>query len=375
MGDYVEDGSECESEKVFKPIVEEVFFLPTKMSSKKKLPQTIVEEAVIRCNRAEIPPMIHVGDRFYNARHFRETLRLDAIKRLYDFRFKRNDADRISIICNDPKLECPFKVYASRCKDESVMLIRSMISAHTCARLTKNPQANSTFLAKFHLNKFRDDPNLNLSGLRHATVRELEVEPSKDQLYKCKQKTMNIIDGDWESQYNKLYNYATILLQRNPGSIIKLSHTLDDPPHFKRFFCAFEGLTKGFLAGCRPWIGLDGTFLKKVGQNSGQGELLTAVGRDPNLEIYPIAFGFVEGENFDSWKWFLSCLADALMRPDLHGFTFMSDRQKGLLKVFDDCYLEIEHRYCLRHLYDNLKFKKDLLHKEIFVAANIGNHL
>ena len=57
---------------------------------------------------------------------------------------------------------------------------------------------------------------------------------------------------------------------------------------------------------CRPIIGLDGCFLKgKYG-----GELLTAVGREENDQMLPIAFAVVEVENKDSWTWFLELLIE-----------------------------------------------------------------
>lgn len=39
------------------------------------------------------------------------------------------------------------------------------------------------------------------------------------------------------------------------------------------------------------------------------------------------------------------------------GYTFMSDRQKGLLKPLDLCVQEASSRYCWRHLWSNFKQK------------------
>jgi len=46
---------------------------------------------------------------------------------------------------------------------------------------------------------------------------------------------------------------------------------------------------------------VDGTFL--TGKYKGQ--ILTAIGVDANQQILPLAFAFVEGENKESWLWFL----------------------------------------------------------------------
>ena len=53
----------------------------------------------------------------------------------------------------------------------------------------------------------------------------------------------------------------------------------------------------GFLKGCRPIIGLDGCHLK--GRFGGQ--ILYAVARDANDNIFLVAFVVVEQENKDSW--------------------------------------------------------------------------
>lgn len=55
-------------------------------------------------------------------------------------------------------------------------------------------------------------------------------------------------------------------------------------------------------------IGIDGCHLK----GPYGGILLSAVGRDPNEEYFPIAFAVVEVENKDSWRWFLTLLLEDL---------------------------------------------------------------
>ncbi|GKD25624.1 putative integrase, partial [Tanacetum coccineum] len=45
-------------------------------------------------------------------------------------------------------------------------------------------------------------------------------------------------------------------------------------------------------------IGLDGCFLK----GTCRGELLTAMGRDGNNQMFPIAWAVVNVENTDNWE-------------------------------------------------------------------------
>lgn len=62
-------------------------------------------------------------------------------------------------------------------------------------------------------------------------------------------------------------------------------------------FCHFFSSLQGFLNGCCPFIGLDGTFLK----GKFKGILMTAIVLDANKQIFPLCFAIVEGENKDSW--------------------------------------------------------------------------
>ena len=89
---------------------------------------------------------------------------------------------------------------------------------------------------------------------------------------------------------------------------------------------SLDACKRGFLAGCRPLICLDGCHIKtKFG-----GQLLTAVGMDPNDCIYPVAFSVVEVESFVTWKWFLESLKADLQIDNTFPWTVMTDKQKVL---------------------------------------------
>lgn len=79
-----------------------------------------------------------------------------------------------------------------------------------------------------------------------------------------------------------------------------------------------------FLEGGMPIIGLDGCFLKGVCK----GQLLCAIGRDGNNQMYPIAWAVVQLETKASWGWFLTCLKHDLALGDGDKYTIISDMQK-----------------------------------------------
>ncbi|KAI3497044.1 hypothetical protein L1887_39425 [Cichorium endivia] len=76
------------------------------------------------------------------------------------------------------------------------------------------------------------------------------------------------------------------------------------------------------------------------------GELLSAVGRDANNQMYPIAWAVVAVENKHTWKWFLDLLLDDIDMGEGRGLTLISDQHKGLIEAVKERVPEAEHRQC-----------------------------
>lgn len=148
--------------------------------------------------------------------------------------------------------------------------------------------------------------------------------------------------GNHVTQYHRLRDYMHNLILKNPGNKAVVwtepTASVDVNPVFSGLFVSFHAQIKGFLDGCRPFIGLDGCFVKLA--NGAQ--VLAASARDGNNNMFPLAFSVVNKEDTDNWTWFLHMLKSAIGLGENHGgWTFMSDRQKGLLsaigQVFPSC--------------------------------------
>ncbi|XP_021722374.1 uncharacterized protein LOC110689850 [Chenopodium quinoa] len=142
--------------------------------------------------------------------------------------------------------------------------------------------------------------------------------------FRARKRGQSIIIGKYKEQYELLPRYAEEILKSNRANTVKLKLNGNV---FDRIYICFEALRKGFVAGCKPFISLDGCFLK--GPYGGQ--LLVAVGRDGNNQMFPIAWAIVEVEKTETWSWFLYLLAADLGTDEGAWYTFMSDQQKGLL--------------------------------------------
>ena len=81
---------------------------------------------------------------------------------------------------------------------------------------------------------------------------------------------------------------------------------------------------EGFLEGCRPYLSIDSTALN----GRWCGHLAAATALDGHNWMYPVAFGFIDGETTDNWEWFMTQLHKAI--GDLPTLAICIDACKGL---------------------------------------------
>ncbi|XP_076930983.1 uncharacterized protein LOC143595986 [Bidens hawaiensis] len=199
-------------------------------------------------------------------------------------------------------------------------------------------------------------PNLSAKELKAKYQHMHQVQLYESKMRRAKTIALQRKDGDHTKQYTHLRSYIDELLKANPGSTIKLNVEPCANPNlktwkFRRIYVCYAALVKGFKLLGRELLGLDGCFMK--GKYPGQ--ILTAVGTDGNNCLYPVAFAIAEAECTDSWKWFLDLLGDDLDLPHHANFTFISDRQKGLIQSVESVFPRPEHRFFCRHIHENLR--------------------
>ncbi|WMV42938.1 hypothetical protein MTR67_036323 [Solanum verrucosum] len=200
-------------------------------------------------------------------------------------------------------------------------------------------------------NIFRVDPTWNVSGIIAIVQKDLGYIIEYKKAWRAKQQALKWVYGDEGAQYGKLLRYRADLVNTNSSSNVEIWR---DECKFKGFYMCLDPLKEAFKSGCRPLISLDGCWLK----GTYRGNLLAAIAIDPNDCIFPVVYVVIsDAESKETWSWFLTNLGYDLQITNSHHIAFMSDRQKGLIGVDKELFLEAEHRNCARHMYQNFRQK------------------
>ncbi|XP_019150966.1 PREDICTED: uncharacterized protein LOC109147763 [Ipomoea nil] len=214
---------------------------------------------------------------------------------------------------------------------------------------------NSSIVAKRWKQQIRGNMEWKTNSFLEKVLTDDHYILSKKQAWRALVKAKGEIKHEAEDYFNKIWSYALEIKKTNPNYTceVKLSDLKEKgKERFLRMYICWEVTREGFKH-CRKIIGLDGCHLKcKTG-----GVLLTAVGIDANESLFPIAYAVVEGENKDFWTWFLQFLKkDLKLGPLVQSqYTLMLDKQKGLIQACESTLQGVRHRFCVRHLHNNMR--------------------
>jgi transposase-like protein len=161
---------------------------------------------------------------------------------------------------------------------------------------------------------------------------------------------MDKIFGPWDKSFDNLYRFKAQIEKKSPGSFVVIdNHTVNGKIRFNRCFFALRACVDGFLAGCRPYLAVDSTFLN----GRYRGQLCVAIAVDGHNWMYPVAVGVIDSESNENWIWFMQRLREAIGCPA--GMTFSTDCGLAVMNGVSEVFPDAEHRECMWHLVQNFK--------------------
>ncbi|XP_050222158.1 uncharacterized protein LOC126672252 [Mercurialis annua] len=240
---------------------------------------------------------------------FKEALVRFSIQERRELKLVRNTQKEVRAKC--VRTSCPFQIYASEETESKAFLVKTYNPEHTCMVTFKNRRVTTKWLAKNYLCKYKSLARMRLVDLQSLMRTDLRLAMSLTKVKRAVFQANLILEGEVKEEFTLLWDYLEEIRRSNVGStaVMKVERPLPESlPMFQRLYINFDCLKKGLLHGCRRVIGLDGCFLK----GNVKGEILAAVGRDGNNQMFPVAWALVDTERRETWDWFIQLLADDL---------------------------------------------------------------
>ncbi|GJW35940.1 hypothetical protein Tco_0058860, partial [Tanacetum coccineum] len=263
-------------------------------------------------------PFISVGEKYINVAQFKECLTYCGLANGFSLWYERSGEVRVVAKCgqrpprvSDPEKgkqrkqtkypcatsdelhKCPWRCYDRWMTDEKTFQCISLVDEHTCVgNFNFGALVNYKWIAKNFGDKIRANPDIRLCDIADLVMKKYKCKVSLNQCTNAKKYALTEYEKSIDEHYSLLRSYGKAILDYNLGSIVKLGVAVN--PDGKTYF-----------------------------DSPNQGEILTAIERDGNKHIYPVAW--------------------AVSR----------------IEVVKDVMPNAEHRQCARHIYEN--FKKQYL--------------
>ncbi|KAI4346115.1 hypothetical protein L6164_013194 [Bauhinia variegata] len=203
-----------------------------------------------------------IGMEFPNLAEFKKAIKDYGIFEGKDLKYSKNDNVRCRVACKPPR---PWTKLCSWASDLGSYQIKTLIDVHSCGRLLKLSCVSAKWIGDKLIQHIRINPNVKFENIHNYIKDTYGVNASARKIYRAWAIAKEIVEGSEREQYSKFWDYCNELLDKNPGSTVQMSclrPSLELQPHFDRVYVCFEACKRGWLECCRPFIGLDGCFLK-----------------------------------------------------------------------------------------------------------------
>ncbi|RYR14793.1 hypothetical protein Ahy_B04g071493 isoform B [Arachis hypogaea] len=309
-----------------------------------------------------------VGQQFQDKDEALLSVKTYSIRRGVQYKVVESDYRRYVGKCFEFGNGCTWLIRLSLRQRKGIWEVKRYNGPHTYLATSISSDHRSLdyhVIATFIMPMVRAYASVNIKVLLNATAAHFGFRPTYRRIWMAKQKAVAVIYGDWDESYNELPWWVLGVQLTMPGTVavlktcpVRVGGQLDEShAYFHRLFWTFPPCIEAFRH-CKPLVSIDGTHLYgKYG-----GTLLVAIAQDGNSNILPVAFALVEGENAESWSFFLSHLRQHVTPQP--GLLVISDRHNGIkaaLEAPDGGWLPpaTYRAFCIRHVAGNfaLTFK------------------
>ena len=280
-----------------------------------------------------------------------------SIKEKKPFKVSRSNPRRYEVVCVEKS--CLFRLNI-RAKIDDVFYITKTRHEHTCDILS--PTFKKMWIRQRATELLCQREKATASELGDSLRLTFGVHVQTPLLERCMGEAKSGVAFS-EQSFGLVRSFLEALETNNP-STTTLFEARDGK--FLRAFLMPGMCVHAFHRSTRV-VGIDGCHVKsRFG-----GVILVLTVLDGNGNIFPAAIGFTEGENKETWSWFLSAVRTGLGIVDGgDGIVILSDREKGIKKAVKRLLPHAAHSYCVFHIQKNEKLHyKTALDGLLFKAA------
>jgi zinc finger SWIM domain-containing protein 3 len=287
-----------------------------------------------------------VGMTFSSLDAARDALLRYTVLRGESYKKHKQTATCYIVVCRSKDQDCPYRIRFTLKKGGDWAL--TIYIEHICSPETHTgwrPAQSVQYLTPNHTASFNLDRAIKPKQISTSELQNGN-QISYNQSWRALEEIKKQIFGDEAESFKKIPSFLENLSQVDPQAYWRLETQNN---RFFRLFIA-PGATQEAFRWCRPFIALDGTFVKTRWNLT----ILIAATMDGDNQILPLAWGFVPTESNDSWSFFLSHFRQTFPSIDNATVTTISDRSKGLEPAMTAELSHTIHLYCCYHLQENL---------------------
>lgn len=199
------------------------------------------------------------GMQFTSMKDFKEGIMEFSVLNNYQVNFPKNDHLRFRAMCKTK--ECPFHAFVSKVGEKSTFWLKTLELKHTCARVCYNKKTKTRWVVKVLVDKFRTSERFTLTHIIQEIKPTYGIGITRSCAITTRKITSEQIEGNAMKQYSLLKRYNDEVRSRNENNTFKIyvnKPILTMPPLFWSIYMCLTACKKGFVEGCKPFIGVDG---------------------------------------------------------------------------------------------------------------------
>ena len=180
--------------------------------------------------------------------------------------------------------------------------IKKIPERHTCqstGKVEKNSMATNHWVRDRVLDRLAKDPKIGPKALQKRLEEQYHLQLSYWVVWDGRNMALEQLKGKWDDSFEHIFSFNAEVEKTNPGSLVDIEYEkVGKKFRFTRMFVALKACVDGFLNGCRPFLGVDSTYLTE----KWKGQLASATAIDGHNWMFPVCYAVFESETTANWK-------------------------------------------------------------------------